>query len=98
MVLTKGHPLLPDAEDAIAIRPMVYLSFTFDHRVLDGRSADAFLAAVEAFLENLQGSGSDAGGPLYSKLRPTVVSLHKAGGPATLRYRNCVYTFAAKGA
>jgi 2-oxoglutarate dehydrogenase E2 component (dihydrolipoamide succinyltransferase) len=32
--------------DAIAIRPMVYLSFTFDHRILDGAAADAFLGKV----------------------------------------------------
>lgn len=38
--------------DAIAIRPMVYLSYTFDHRVLDGASADSFLAAVVQALEN----------------------------------------------
>ena len=51
VVLSKGHPLLPDAEDAIAIRPMAYLSFAFDHRILDGRSADAFLEAVVSYLE-----------------------------------------------
>jgi pyruvate/2-oxoglutarate dehydrogenase complex dihydrolipoamide acyltransferase (E2) component len=39
-------------EDAIAIRPMVYLSLTFDHRILDGSSADAFLAKVVDTLEN----------------------------------------------
>jgi pyruvate/2-oxoglutarate dehydrogenase complex dihydrolipoamide acyltransferase (E2) component len=39
-------------EDAIAIRPMVYLSLTFDHRILDGSSADAFLAKVVDMLEN----------------------------------------------
>lgn len=38
-------------DDAIAIRPMVYLSFTFDHRILDGASADAFVADVIASLE-----------------------------------------------
>jgi 2-oxoglutarate dehydrogenase E2 component (dihydrolipoamide succinyltransferase) len=38
--------------DAIAIRPMVYLSYTFDHRILDGASADSFLAAVVQALEN----------------------------------------------
>ncbi|HEY5271274.1 MAG TPA: 2-oxo acid dehydrogenase subunit E2 [Anaerolineales bacterium] len=37
--------------DAIAIRPMVYLSFVFDHRILDGASADAFLAKVKERLE-----------------------------------------------
>jgi 2-oxoisovalerate dehydrogenase E2 component (dihydrolipoyl transacylase) len=39
-------------EDAIAIRPMVYLSFVFDHRILDGASADAFLMKVKETLEN----------------------------------------------
>jgi len=39
-------------EDAIAIRPMVYLSFVFDHRILDGASADAFLVKVKETLEN----------------------------------------------
>jgi pyruvate/2-oxoglutarate dehydrogenase complex dihydrolipoamide acyltransferase (E2) component len=52
VVISKGHPLLPDAEDALVIRPMAYLSFTFDHRVLDGQGADGFLAAVMAFLED----------------------------------------------
>ncbi len=38
--------------DAIAIRPMVYISFTFDHRILDGAIADYFLGAVKEKLEN----------------------------------------------
>ena len=38
--------------DALAIRPMVYLSFTFDHRILDGAVADRFLAEVVRRLEN----------------------------------------------
>ena len=38
-------------EDAIAIRPMIYLSFVFDHRVLDGAAADKFLATVKKTLE-----------------------------------------------
>lgn len=42
-------------DDAIAIRPMVYLSFTFDHRILDGASADAFMADVVAALESYSG-------------------------------------------
>jgi len=33
-------------DDAIAIRPMVYLSLTFDHRILDGATADYFLDKV----------------------------------------------------
>jgi 2-oxoisovalerate dehydrogenase E2 component (dihydrolipoyl transacylase) len=39
-------------DDAIAIRPMVYLSFVFDHRILDGASADWFLAKIKETLEN----------------------------------------------
>ncbi|MCU0493241.1 MAG: 2-oxo acid dehydrogenase subunit E2 [Chloroflexaceae bacterium] len=37
--------------DAIAIKPMCYLSLTFDHRVADGATADAFLVAVKRALE-----------------------------------------------
>ncbi|MBV6394937.1 MAG: Dihydrolipoyllysine-residue acetyltransferase component of pyruvate dehydrogenase complex [Anaerolineales bacterium] len=39
-------------DDAIAIRPMVYMSFVFDHRILDGASADNFLMKVRETLEN----------------------------------------------
>jgi 2-oxoisovalerate dehydrogenase E2 component (dihydrolipoyl transacylase) len=37
--------------DAIAIAAMCYLSLTFDHRITDGATADAFLAAVKDALE-----------------------------------------------
>jgi pyruvate/2-oxoglutarate dehydrogenase complex dihydrolipoamide acyltransferase (E2) component len=39
-------------DDAIAIRPMAYLTLTFDHRILDGAIADYFLVKV---VESLQG-------------------------------------------
>jgi 2-oxoisovalerate dehydrogenase E2 component (dihydrolipoyl transacylase) len=39
-------------DDAIAIRPMIYLSFVFDHRILDGASGDWFLGKVKEILEN----------------------------------------------
>jgi 2-oxoisovalerate dehydrogenase E2 component (dihydrolipoyl transacylase) len=45
------RPVVVD-EDAIAIRPMVYLSLSFDHRILDGSSADGFLAKLIEQLEN----------------------------------------------
>ena len=51
VVISRGHPIEPSADDSIAIRPMVYLSFTFDHRVLDGASADRFVMAVKQGLE-----------------------------------------------
>jgi 2-oxoisovalerate dehydrogenase E2 component (dihydrolipoyl transacylase) len=38
--------------DTIAVRPMVYLTLTFDHRILDGAVADYFLAKVVETLEN----------------------------------------------
>lgn len=38
--------------DAIAIRPMVYLGLTFDHRILDGAVADYFLGTVKYTLES----------------------------------------------
>lgn len=44
--------LTHDGVDTIAIRPMVYISLTFDHRILDGASADAFMAKVKEVLEN----------------------------------------------
>ena len=55
VVLSKGSSLLPDADDVIAIRPMAYLSFAFDHRILDGQEADGFLMAVVRFLEGYAG-------------------------------------------
>ncbi len=51
VVISRGHPVEPSGEDYLAIRPMVYLSFTFDHRVLDGASGDAFVGMVKGVLE-----------------------------------------------
>lgn len=38
-------------DDAIAIRPLAYVSFTFDHRILDGASADYFVGTIKSQLE-----------------------------------------------
>jgi 2-oxoisovalerate dehydrogenase E2 component (dihydrolipoyl transacylase) len=54
VVRSSSPSLLPNADDSIVIRPMCYLSFTFDHRVLDGAQGDAFLTAVKHRLENWQ--------------------------------------------
>jgi 2-oxoglutarate dehydrogenase E2 component (dihydrolipoamide succinyltransferase) len=40
-----------DGADSIAISPMCYLSFTFDHRIMDGVTADRFLTSLIAVLE-----------------------------------------------
>jgi 2-oxoglutarate dehydrogenase E2 component (dihydrolipoamide succinyltransferase) len=39
-------------DDAIAIRPMAYLSIGYDHRVIDGAVADEFMSHVKQALEN----------------------------------------------
>jgi 2-oxoglutarate dehydrogenase E2 component (dihydrolipoamide succinyltransferase) len=39
-------------DDAIAIRPMAYLSLGYDHRIIDGAVADEFLAHIKQALEN----------------------------------------------
>ncbi len=40
--------------DAIAIRPLAFASFTFDHRILDGATADAFMSTVKKQIESWQ--------------------------------------------
>jgi 2-oxoglutarate dehydrogenase E2 component (dihydrolipoamide succinyltransferase) len=37
--------------DAVAVRPMMYLALSYDHRVVDGREAVSFLVAVKERLE-----------------------------------------------
>ncbi|RMH03481.1 MAG: 2-oxo acid dehydrogenase subunit E2 [Nitrospirae bacterium] len=39
-------------DEAIGIRPMAYLSLSFDHRVLDGATADQFMGKVKDILEH----------------------------------------------
>ncbi len=38
-------------DDAIAIRPMVFLDLSFDHRLIDGAVADQFMAHLKATLQ-----------------------------------------------
>jgi 2-oxoisovalerate dehydrogenase E2 component (dihydrolipoyl transacylase) len=45
-------------DDAIAIRPMMNLSLSLDHRILDGLSATRFLAAVKKGLEEFPADSS----------------------------------------
>ena len=40
-----------DGIDTIAIKPMTYLALSFDHRVLDGGTADPFVADIKRRLE-----------------------------------------------
>ena len=39
-------------DDAIAIRPMAYLTLGYDHRIIDGAVADQFMSRVKKTLEN----------------------------------------------
>lgn len=39
-------------EDAIAVRHMMYLALSFDHRIIDGATADRFMKTVKDGLEN----------------------------------------------
>jgi pyruvate/2-oxoglutarate dehydrogenase complex dihydrolipoamide acyltransferase (E2) component len=36
----------------IHIRPMAYISFSFDHRIMDGAVADGFVAEIKQQIEN----------------------------------------------
>lgn len=45
------RPVVVDG-DAIAVRSMVFLPLSFDHRLIDGAVADQFMAAVKSRLEN----------------------------------------------
>ena len=40
---------------AIVIRPCAYVSFSFDHRVLDGATADAFVMDIKRMIEDFSG-------------------------------------------
>lgn len=51
IVVSVGHPLEANSGDYLTFRPMTTLGFSYDHRVLDGATADMFCAAVKAYLE-----------------------------------------------
>ena len=38
-------------DDAIIIRPMMYVALTYDHRIVDGRDAIGFLKKIKEFVE-----------------------------------------------
>jgi len=46
VVVLEGKGPAGEPADSIAIRPMVYLTLTFDHRILDGAIGDQFLGFV----------------------------------------------------
>lgn len=48
----KDRPVVVDGQ--IVIRPMMYLAFTYDHRIIDGRESVQFLVRVKECLEDPQ--------------------------------------------
>jgi 2-oxoglutarate dehydrogenase E2 component (dihydrolipoamide succinyltransferase) len=52
IVVSNGHPLEANTGDYLTFRPMTTLGFSYDHRVLDGATADGFCAAVKKQLES----------------------------------------------
>lgn len=51
-VVIEGMSPSGEPEDSLAIRPMVYLTLTFDHRVIDGAIGDHFLGIVVQRLQS----------------------------------------------
>ena len=39
-------------DDEIVIRPMMYLAFSYDHRIIDGKESVGFLVSIKSLLEN----------------------------------------------
>ena len=39
-------------DEAIVIRPMMYLALSYDHRIIDGREAVLFLVSLKTALED----------------------------------------------
>ncbi|WP_079709056.1 2-oxoglutarate dehydrogenase complex dihydrolipoyllysine-residue succinyltransferase [Paraliobacillus ryukyuensis] len=40
------------ADDSIAVRPMMYIALSYDHRIIDGKEAVGFLTRIKQFVEN----------------------------------------------
>jgi len=51
-VVIEGMSPSGEPEDSLAIRPMVYLTLTFDHRIIDGAIGDHFLGVVVQRLQS----------------------------------------------
>jgi 2-oxoisovalerate dehydrogenase E2 component (dihydrolipoyl transacylase) len=52
VVVSNGSPLEANLGDHLTFKPMMTLAFSYDHRVLDGATADAFCGAVKKALES----------------------------------------------
>ncbi len=54
VVVSNGSPLEANLGDYLTFKPMMTMALSYDHRVLDGATADAFCAAVKKALEGYQ--------------------------------------------
>ena len=45
----ESRPVVIDGD--IAVRPMMYVALTYDHRIVDGRQAVTFLVRIKEFIE-----------------------------------------------
>jgi 2-oxoglutarate dehydrogenase E2 component (dihydrolipoamide succinyltransferase) len=54
--LIKKRPVVIESAegDVIAIRPVMVLSVTYDHRVIDGALGGQFLSRIQQYLENFE--------------------------------------------
>jgi 2-oxoglutarate dehydrogenase E2 component (dihydrolipoamide succinyltransferase) len=41
-------------DDAVVVRPMMYLALSYDHRLIDGREAVTFLVRIKEAIEEPQ--------------------------------------------
>jgi 2-oxoglutarate dehydrogenase E2 component (dihydrolipoamide succinyltransferase) len=41
-----------DDNDAVVVRPMMYVALTYDHRILDGKDAIGFLRKIKLLIED----------------------------------------------
>ncbi len=48
----QGHIDCKIDGDEIVIRPMMYLAFSYDHRIIDGKESVGFLINIKSLLEN----------------------------------------------
>ena len=39
-------------DNEVVIRPMMYLAFSYDHRIIDGKEAVQFLVAIKEMIED----------------------------------------------
>ena len=39
-------------DDQVVVRPIMYLAFSYDHRIIDGKESVGFLVKIKSLLEN----------------------------------------------